>query len=104
MSNIKNFNKFVLENVETLNLVTIRKNILSLRGKSEGSISEILPGFELENFDGDPQDRAYCDLVSPADKDNVVHVVAKLEFEDGIITVVNKMDDKEINEWLENKL
>lgn len=111
MNNIKNFNQFILENVDqpladpisvAQEWAAIRRNILSLRGKSEDDIDGKLPGFELDNFEGNDE-FAYYDLVSPADKDNVVHVVAKLEVENGKITVVSSMNDDNIKAWLENK-
>ena len=103
MNNIKNFNQFILENVEQpLDLAAIRRNILSLRGKSEDDIDEILPGFELDNFEGDDE-FAYYDLMSPVDKNHESHVVAKLEVENGEITAVSSMNDDGIKEWLENK-
>lgn len=112
MNNIKNFNQFILENVEqpldaaavAAAWAAIRRDILSLRGKSEDDIDKILPGFKLDDIEGDTQDRAYCDLVSPVDKKNFVHVVAKLEVENGKITVVSSMNDDYIKEWLKNKL
>ena len=104
MNNIKNFNKFVLENVEQPEtLVTIRTKILSLRGKNEDSIDEILPGFELDNFEGDDES-AYYDLMSPVDKNDETHVVAKLTVKHDKITEVSSMNDDNIEEWLKNKL
>ena len=102
MNNIKNFNQFILENVEQpLDWAEIRINILSLRGKSEEDIDNVLPGFELDNFEGDDS-FAYYDLMSPVDKNDETHVVAKLEVENGKITVVSSMNDNGIKEWLKN--
>jgi len=104
MNNIKNFNQFILENVEQpLDLAAIREKILSLRDKSEDDIDGILPGFELDNFEGNDE-FAYYDLMSPVDKNDEWHVVAKLEVKNGKITVIQKIDDDGINEWLDNKL
>ena len=40
--------------------------------------------------------------MSPVDKNDETHVVAKLEVENGKITVVSSMNDNGIKEWLKN--
>ena len=84
-------------------MVTIRTKILSLKGKNKNSIDEILPGFELDNFEGDDES-AYYDLMSPVDKNDETHVVAKLTVNHDEITEVSSMNDDNIEEWLKNKL
>ena len=42
--------------------------------------------------------------MSPVDKNDECHVVAKLEVENGKITEVSSMNDDGINEWIKNKL
>jgi|688.fasta_scaffold1087801_2 hypothetical protein len=103
--NIKKFSQFISENLsmnESLDWAEMRRQILSLKGKEIDDIEEILPGFELDNQEGD-EEFAYYDLVSPVDSKNISHVVAKITVEDGKITNINSMDDEEIEDYLTNK-
>jgi hypothetical protein len=103
--NIKKFGQFISENLsmnESTDWAEIRRQILSLRGKETDEIGEILPGFELDNYEGD-EEFAYFDLMSPVDNKNITHVVAKITVEYGKVTTVNSMDDEEIKDYLANK-
>ena len=80
----------------------IRKKIVSTKGKDLDDIEDILPGFELDNQEGD-YGFAYYDLMSPVDSEDITRIVAQLTAENGKVTVINKMDDDQIRAYLESK-